>query len=151
MLPRLRSLPLLLAGASACSHASPQQARPHPDATTAPMPSAETPATPLAPLTLGRSDAGRTVSLQAGQPLVVTLPSNPSTGYDWHVVTDAPIAPPVVERFAGDGRGEGAAGTTRLTWSTRAWPARVELRLEYRPRTAFVYESLFELTVVTQP
>lgn len=41
---------------------------------------------PAVELTLGPSDAGRTVEARKGQEIVVVLPSNPSTGYGWEVV-----------------------------------------------------------------
>lgn len=39
---------------------------------------------------VGRTESGGTILLQAGDVLVVTLPSNPSTGYSWQVLAVDP-------------------------------------------------------------
>jgi len=43
-------------------------------------------ATTPAPVELGLQASGHMIQLEPGQKLVITLESNPSTGFDWHVV-----------------------------------------------------------------
>lgn len=50
---------------------------------------------------LTEADTGKPVDLTAGQTLVVTLPSNPTTGYAWTVAQNG--APQLVQQ--GDGKG----------------------------------------------
>lgn len=45
------------------------------------------PAPPPRPIVVQQSQDGRVVQLQRSQRLVIRLPSNPSTGYGWQVVT----------------------------------------------------------------
>ena len=45
------------------------------------------PAPPPHPIVVQQSQDGRVVQLQRSQRLVIRLPSNPSTGYGWQVVT----------------------------------------------------------------
>ncbi|MGL6069669.1 protease inhibitor I42 family protein [Craterilacuibacter sp.] len=44
-----------------------------------------------APVAVGEADNGLALVLQRGQVLLLSLPANPSTGYDWQVSGAAPL------------------------------------------------------------
>jgi inhibitor of cysteine peptidase len=72
-----------------------------------------------------------------GQRVVVELPSNPSTGYDWEVTsTNRTFGYPVEEEFIADEPGAiGGGGTSRLIWKTDgplSYVGTHEVKLEYR-------------------
>jgi len=70
------------------------------------------------PVLLFDADNGKTVSAKVGQPIVVALSSNPSTGYDWQVSsTDKTFGYPTKE-FNASSTKVGSGGTTTLTWKT---------------------------------
>jgi predicted secreted protein len=62
-------------------------------------------------VSLGPDDAGRTVTLAAGDPLVVELPEIPGTGYTWQVDALPDGAQLVDERY--DQASAGIGGQTR--------------------------------------
>jgi inhibitor of cysteine peptidase len=67
---------------------------------------------------LDEKSAGKTVSVTKGQTVVLTLPSNPTTGYDWNVVqTDKSFGYPD-ETFVPGGPQVGSGGSQVFTWST---------------------------------
>ena len=68
-----RAVLLLLAIAIGFSSAAAQHAKAGPNAKPAPA------------ITLTEQDNGRDIDLNAGETLIVRLPSNPSTGYNWIV------------------------------------------------------------------
>lgn len=73
---------------------------------------------------LDEADEGASVEVAPGRPLVVSLKSNPTTGYDWAVVA-APeaLGDPESSFEAPDGGAEGASGRRRFTWTpSRALP-----------------------------
>jgi inhibitor of cysteine peptidase len=66
-------------------------------------------------------DNGRTVEVKKGENLVVALPSNPSTGYRWHVTgTPRSFGHPATTEFlpGATPRALGAGGTEQFTWKT---------------------------------
>jgi inhibitor of cysteine peptidase len=66
---------------------------------------------------LTQGDDGSHVTLTQGQRLIVQLPGNPSTGYQWKVTrTDRTFGYP--EQSFLPGSGAGAAGTAQLVWRT---------------------------------
>ena len=88
---------------------------------------------PGPPVHLGESESGQAVVLSVGQELVVTLPSNPSTGYAWSFQSSSSgvlragdseyvPTPPVLP---------GSGGQERFTF-TGAAEGRTTLRFEYR-------------------
>jgi inhibitor of cysteine peptidase len=65
------------------------------------------------------NDAGKTVSVKKGQDIVVSLASNPTTGYDWSVSrTDKSFGYPDSVAFVADSKAIGSGGTDVLTWKT---------------------------------
>jgi inhibitor of cysteine peptidase len=74
---------------------------------------------------IGSESAGSTVELKTGQVLVISLPSNPTTGYSWHVAQiDESILKQVGEvefvQAAGDEQLVGAGGVEKLSFETVA-------------------------------
>jgi inhibitor of cysteine peptidase len=84
------------------------------------------------PVALGEADSGHTVKTRPGRHIVVTLPSNPTTGYTWTVsnlgglqqIGDARYTSAETERA-------GAGGTQTFTFSADDRTAG-QLILEYR-------------------
>ena len=67
---------------------------------------------------LDEKSAGKTVAVTKGQNVVLTLASNPTTGYDWNVVsTDKSFGYPE-EKFVSGGTAVGSGGSQVFTWST---------------------------------
>lgn len=68
---------------------------------------------------LGEADDGKTVPVKVGKSVVLTLPSNASTGYSWKVTsTDRTFGYPT-EKFVSPRSGAvGASGSQRFTWKT---------------------------------
>lgn len=85
-------------------------------------------------LSPGEQARCRTIDLKVGQELVLSLPSNPSTGYRWQVLDAASpqlsSLGPEVYRNPDDDSLIGAAGVS--TWRFRAsQPGQARLHLEY--------------------
>lgn len=76
------------------------------------------PASAKLSVNLDEKSAGKTVAVTKGQSVVVTLASNPTTGYEWTVVsTDKSFGYPD-EKFVSDGTAVGSGGSQVFTWST---------------------------------
>ena len=104
-------------------------------------------------ITLGESDTGRTVEVQAGQSLTVRLPSNATTGFRWTVASerlvkqvgestyDAPQEPGIV----------GAGGTETFKFKADS-PGSGELKLEYRRpwEKGVAAEKTWSVTVIVR-
>jgi inhibitor of cysteine peptidase len=88
---------------------------------------------PVADVTVGPEASGTTVQVRAGARLIVELPSNPSTGYEWTVTrTDRTFGYPETQFVPGDGA-TGSGGLSQLIWTTSAMMAGShEFELEYR-------------------
>ncbi|MCB9654354.1 MAG: protease inhibitor I42 family protein [Deltaproteobacteria bacterium] len=110
---------------------------------------------------LGENDNGKTVYVPKGQNVVVELPANATTGYQWDVTrTNRSFGyPSQIEYIPSSGAGEpgrvGSGGTTRLTWST-ASPFIGEggphnVLLSYQPPLASNASRTFEFSVVVTP
>ncbi|HVY49752.1 MAG TPA: protease inhibitor I42 family protein [Minicystis sp.] len=101
---------------------------PEPGPKAAPEPSASasvSAAAPAAPrvVKIGEADDGKTVDVAKGDTVELTLPANPSTGYDWQVdQVDKTLGEPT--RARGEGHGPagavGAPTTVTFTWSLKS-------------------------------
>lgn len=74
--------------------------------------------------------------METGQKLIVSIPSNPTTGYDWAVAAGLAnggleLVGSAFERNPEAGRMMGAGGKTKLTFVAKAM-GRYELSLAYR-------------------
>lgn len=103
------------------------------------------------PLDLSAADNGGVVSATTGEPVVLTLESNPSTGYSWSLAAepDPNVLAFVSSRYVapGDDDRVGAAGTEVWTWNAVSEGSTV-LRLEYvRPFEPNEVAETFEVTV----
>ena len=87
-------------------------------------------------LTLTEADGGKEVSVAAGGTIIVRLPSNPSTGYTWHVITDLDGGFVRLSRHAYTPNpasgGVGGGGTEEVTFTAgeggRGWLRLISLR-----------------------
>jgi inhibitor of cysteine peptidase len=81
-------------------------------------------------VTIGPSANGKTVHLQEGDTLRVSLRGNPSTGYTWQVakVDRTVLKPALYSTFKADARRPGAGGTeTRRFTALKAGTTRLKL------------------------
>jgi predicted secreted protein len=88
-------------------------------------------------LTLGADDDGGTFEVGEGGNVVLTLPSNATTGYSWQVTeTDRTFGYPDEDQASGSESGPvGGGGTTTFTWATLGALSQVgehHVTLEYR-------------------
>ena len=103
----------------------------------------------MATVTLTEADAGRTVPVAPGEPMVVRLAENPTTGYRWSIPMGLEVAADTYERGseAGSPRVAGAGGQRVLTLIAPAQPTRAEFRLQ-RPHGG---DTAKTFTVTLQP
>jgi inhibitor of cysteine peptidase len=67
---------------------------------------------------IGASDDGKTFAVKQGQDVVVSLPANATTGYEWSVLsTDKSFGYPE-ESYVASGSSVGGGGTSIFTWHT---------------------------------
>lgn len=78
----------------------------------------------LRALKITEADAGKTIAVQAGQGFSIALAANPTTGFDWKVVsTDRTLGYPYRQSFFNGSSGPvGSGGETRMYWRTTAGP-----------------------------
>ena len=68
---------------------------------------------------IDESGDGQTFDVVEGQQVVVRLPGNPSTGYQWTVTsTDRTFGYPVEDGYVPDGGGVGSGGVFEFVWNT---------------------------------
>lgn len=83
-----------------------------------------------------QADAGKTITVKKGQSVILTLPSNATTGYKWKVTrTDRSFGYPTEKYVAPSSSAVGAGGSQKFTWKTDApFPliGKHEVTLEYR-------------------
>jgi predicted secreted protein len=109
----------------------------------------------LKSLVIKESDDGKSFSVAQGKNVVVSLPSNPSTGFDWQVVqVDKSLGYPA-KTFVGGGKNApvGAGGTTKLTWKTSSalTIGTHEVKLAYQRESATadsLPEKTFSFTII---
>jgi predicted secreted protein len=91
------------------------------------------PSEKASPVTLTRSDSGRTVELHAGQGVIIELIGKPTTGFDW-LVEDAPEAlGKAAESWTGAAEKEGSGAVKRIEWQRVPAGTHV-IRLGYKRR-----------------
>jgi predicted secreted protein len=100
----------------------------------------------LKSLVIKEGDDGKSFTVSQGKNVVVSLPSNPSTGYDWEVAqVDKSLGYPT-KTFLGGGKGApvGSGGTTKLTWKTSSalTVGTHEVTLAYRRSEAATADTL---------
>lgn len=96
-------------------------------------------------MTLTEADAGRSVPVSPGEPVIVRLAENPTTGYRWSVPMGLEVAADIYER--GGGGGVGAGGQRVLTLVAPVQATRAEFRLQ-RPGGGVAAQTF---TVTLQP
>lgn len=91
----------------------------------APPPAESTPDTSdaedeLKALTIKDADNGKAFQVLQGSNITVKLASNPTTGYDWHVLSTSKSLGYPTKTFSGGGASApvGSGGTTKLVWKT---------------------------------
>ena len=87
----------------------------------------------MATVTLGPEQHGQSVSASVGDTVVVRLPENPTTGYQWQVGSlDEPVVEQVEDTYDAEGNPTvGGGGIRELIFRVKA-PASTALELEYR-------------------
>jgi inhibitor of cysteine peptidase len=90
------------------------------------------PSPAASPRQLTEADAGRLVELRVGDKLVITLPGNPTTGFQWKVAAGDPaiVRPSGGPEFEPAGRGMGSAGKLTLRFDA-AGAGQTGLKLIY--------------------
>jgi len=82
---------------------------------------------------IGKEQDGATVTVRAGQDVVVELPSNPTTGHDWVVERQSEaLGPPATEFVPPGDQADGARGTRRFVWKTAGLEGEHEVALVYK-------------------
>jgi predicted secreted protein len=84
---------------------------------------------------LTQADNGTSVTVQRGRTLILELPSNASTGYQWMLNAPVPHSNLEEKYVHGGVNLPGAGGTQRFTWRTLSGPdysETVQVELEYK-------------------
>ena len=110
-------------------------------------------ATP-SPITVSEQDSGKTIELAVGQKILVQLPSNPTTGYQWSVLGKPAPLVFVKSDYAANPQAAGrmgAGGTQILRFAAKS-EGKVELKLGYaRPSEKDMAPAkTFAVTVVVR-
>jgi predicted secreted protein len=87
----------------------------------------------VAPVMIDEKSKDATVSVSAGQPIVLTLASNATTGFEWSITSNGlPIDAPAVH-YEAAGQEPGSGGSTAFTWANTKTlsPGRYPLTLGY--------------------
>lgn len=67
---------------------------------------------------VSQADAGKTITVKKGQSVILTLPSNATTGYQWKVTrTDRTFGYPA-EKYLSSSSAVGGGGAQKFTWKT---------------------------------
>ena len=102
------------------------------------------------PLSVGPAQNGQSVVLDAGQRLVVELPGNPTTGFEWSVVRADPTLFRLEDSsFSADSSAIGAGGTFSFRFELLR-PGADDLRLEYRRSWENAPVDSFSLSVTAR-
>src|SRR5450759_5519186 len=104
-------------------------------------------------VTLGEGDNGKTVTMSAGTSVLLQLPGNPSTGYDWEVTIGNPsvLAQSGMPQFPPSRRALGAGGTYNF-WFQPKTAGRTDLTLVYRRswETDIAPLKTYKITIAVQ-
>jgi predicted secreted protein len=111
-------------------------------------------ATASTAVTLGEADSGRTITVEAGTPIQIVLPSNASTGFSWEIAT----APSEAVLSPVPGNGEYSAPSSDLVGSPGVQTFGYEtvgvgttrLVLSYRRSWSGEEAGTFSLTIVVR-
>jgi predicted secreted protein len=71
----------------------------------------------FAPVTVDESSNGKTVDVTRGQAIVVRLPSNATTGYEWTVSSEVTALGEPEGSYVPEGSAAGSGGSTSFVWS----------------------------------
>ncbi len=153
LLPHSRQA-VLCAVISAVASACPAPATSQPDVGATVVARQTHDATPPAEapvLTLTKKDHGRIIPVRAGQPVVIELYGNPTTGYDWGVEQGSSGLGPPVEEYIPSAEHEGAGALKRMTWNTSGAPQReIQIRLCYTRKRGDCNTALERFSVTLQ-
>lgn len=86
-------------------------------------------------IALDEASAGKTIDVRSGQSVTLTLVTNPTTGYDWKVISaPAALGEPTSTIAVPDSGADGAATTRRFVWKPKGalGPGEHPLELAYR-------------------
>ena len=101
-------------------------------------------------LSVGPSQNGQSVALDAGRSLVVELPGNPTTGYEWTVVrADPTLFRLEKSSFSPDSSAIGAGGTFSFRFQLLR-PGADDLRIAYRRSWENAPVDSFSLSVTVR-
>lgn len=115
--------------AKALAEPAPAAAPPAP-AAAEPAPAA--PPSP-APVRVGMEDNGKTVNVKKGQVVVLALPENATTGFEWVVTrADKTLGQPKSGAEPADPASVGGGGKHTFTWSTASAQGSHVVELEYK-------------------
>lgn len=106
----------------------------------------------VAPVMIDQTKKDAVVQVGAGQAIILSLPSNATTGFEWSITSkDAPFGEPTVSDVI-EGDGMGAGGRTQFTWvdTKTVSPGRYTISLEYKrswePAAADTFSFVVEIT-----
>jgi len=107
-------------------------------------------------LVIDETGDGLTFHVLEGDPVVVRLPSNPSTGYDWQVAsTDRTFGYPIDVVYMPSPLDVGEGGITELVWETKGFLSLLgshtvvlEYRRSWEDPAEHEPEGVFTFTVV---
>lgn len=95
----------------------------------------ETSVAELNGIAITEADNGRTVTVTEGRDVIVRLPSNPTTGYTWQVVSTDPTFGYPSKTFIPGSAATGSGGIEQFTWKTKSFRPMVgahTVAMEYR-------------------
>ena len=103
---------------------------------------------PAIPIVLFEGHNGSQIQATEGQPLVVLLPENPTTGYRWHVEDDGALAAPKKTFEDPDSAGPvGGGGTVSFVWKTENKVGTHTISLKESRGATGAAVATFELTL----
>jgi predicted secreted protein len=105
----------------------------------------------VAPVMIDQDSNGKSVDVAAGQAIMLRLPSNATTGYEWVVSSEGvPFGEPLVS-YQAEGAAFGAGGSTTFTWvdtksvSAGSYPVSLSYKRSWEPGTADTFSFVVEI------